>query len=422
MVYVPGRAALLEDENKNTSTLPVVFTVHCLGCDLSTYRFYANAYARPYEFVWVNPEGLHNSFHAGNSAHHYGPCCGYASEQNVDDMKFFRAIVQELASQYSFVSPDYVYGTGWSNGGFMVTYGAWEGLFRAAAPISGYFVAAGNATAKKNGDLAAPPPSLFLHHSLDDPLVRATGCCSSKDPTQPKCCCRISERSPSTCTSAEQYAAQWAARQQQQHMRMPCEKGAKDVPPEPRVAYSSSSGENKVTCYTFDLGKNSSNCNGTASDAAIVANTTYCLYQNKGHFNHGGGGIGSSFPMHGDIANFFARDACLSKGGGNNEWDPGSRKCSCGPEYRGAYCLDPVSAATADYDKEELEQHETELVEGSAAVSKALTALLLLGLLGFLFYYLYRKRREHAALRKSRYTEYAFQRVPTLSAIEMSNI
>ena len=64
--------------------------------------------------------------------------------------------------------------------------------------------------------------------------------------------------------------------------------------------------------------------------------------------------------MHGDIANFFARDACLSKGGAaGNEWDPGSRKCACGPKYRGAYCLDPVTTAAttnADYDEEELEQ------------------------------------------------------------------
>ena len=71
MVYLPARVTALLDDDKNktnnnvggSTTLPVVFTVHCLGCDLTTYgRFYADAYARPYNFVWVNPEGLRHSF------------------------------------------------------------------------------------------------------------------------------------------------------------------------------------------------------------------------------------------------------------------------------------------------------------------------------------------------------------------------
>ena len=67
-----------------------------------------------------------------------GNCCGYALDQQVDDVAFIRALVSHLSLSYA-IDPARVYATGISNGGMMSYRLACEAsdLFAAVAPVAG---------------------------------------------------------------------------------------------------------------------------------------------------------------------------------------------------------------------------------------------------------------------------------------------
>ena len=90
-------------------TLPLVFGIHCVGRSADIINIFA-AHADSANVVLVLPEGLHNSF----NAHH---CCGYALENEIDDVGFLKHIQLMLSNEYSFVHSDFSYAVGWSNGG-----------------------------------------------------------------------------------------------------------------------------------------------------------------------------------------------------------------------------------------------------------------------------------------------------------------
>ncbi|CAB9498048.1 polyhydroxybutyrate depolymerase [Seminavis robusta] len=297
MFYLP-KAACGPNNSVGSSTteavgrLPLVFTIHCLGCSMQTFQFWSEV-AEAYNFVWVNPEGLKHSFNAGGES-----CCGYALEQGIDDLGFLKGILSQVTGEYpSLLSSNYVYATGWSNGGYMVSYAA--PLFRAIAPISGYHL--DSVKLEERMITHEKPVSLFLHHSQDDPMVQMTGCCT--DSTMPRCCCGISQHLDQ-CTSVEAHVSVWATNFNH------C--GSKT-----KVSYSV---QDQVTCYTFEeCGQN--------------VNTTYCIYQNKKHFNRPS--FEQAFPMTQGTADFFARDACSAPGG---VWNGAQRTCACPSGASGTYC------------------------------------------------------------------------------------
>jgi polyhydroxybutyrate depolymerase len=67
-----------------------------------------------------------------------GACCGYAQEENVDDVGFVRAIVTDLQS-LAAIDTKRIYATGLSNGGILSQRLACEAsdLFAAVAPVAG---------------------------------------------------------------------------------------------------------------------------------------------------------------------------------------------------------------------------------------------------------------------------------------------
>ena len=77
----------------------------------------------------------------------------------------------------------------------------------------------------------------------------------------------------------------------------------------------------EVTCY-----KAGSNCH---------ANTTFCLHKDGGHF--GRPTFATAFPMHDEVFDFFARDACSITGG---MWSHIDKRCTCKDgNYASTYCL-----------------------------------------------------------------------------------
>ncbi len=97
-----------------------------------------------------------------------GTCCGYALDQQVDDVAFLRAMVADAVREFP-VDRSRIYVTGHSNGGMMAHRFAREAadLIAAAAPVAGATL-----------DLAARPSRAvpLVHiHSVDDPRAAWDG-------------------------------------------------------------------------------------------------------------------------------------------------------------------------------------------------------------------------------------------------------
>ena len=66
-----------------------------------------------------------------------GFCCGYALENNIDDIGFIRDLIEHLQEKYE-INPNMIYATGLSNGGIMSYYLGAElsDIFAAIAPVA----------------------------------------------------------------------------------------------------------------------------------------------------------------------------------------------------------------------------------------------------------------------------------------------
>lgn len=314
-VYIPSRVCSSMSDNINASigsgssviaaedmgTLPLVFAVHCLGCTADVMDRFEEV-AESFQFILVRPVGISRSWNAKY-------CCGPALKKNVDDFGFFNLIMEELDASYDFIDRELAYGVGWSNGGYMVSYAA--RLFRAIAPIAGY---------QYGDDLpflsGHTPKGIFQHHSINDQFVRFNGCCMAEGMEQ--CCCGISQVGAEQCTSVTEGWDNWAAKVNNcngptttTQLKLGSSDNSKD-----------GDDEGTITCYY---------------GGSCQANTTLCVYDDRGHFNRPSFSI--AFPMFDEIGHFFARDACSLSGG---RWDIAERKCICGEEINmssRAYCL-----------------------------------------------------------------------------------
>lgn len=99
----------LPETAESIGTLPLVFGIHCFGCTAESIDTFVE-YANSRNVVLVLPSGIQKSFNARH-------CCGYALENEVDDVGFLKYIQTMLSDEYSFIQSDYSYAVGWSNGG-----------------------------------------------------------------------------------------------------------------------------------------------------------------------------------------------------------------------------------------------------------------------------------------------------------------
>jgi len=89
-------------------------------------------------FIVVYPDGTGRLSDTKLLTWNGGDCCGYAQEQNVDDVGFMRAIVTDLQARLN-IDPQRIYAAGMSNGAILAQRLACEAadIFAAVAPVAG---------------------------------------------------------------------------------------------------------------------------------------------------------------------------------------------------------------------------------------------------------------------------------------------
>src|SRR5512134_2238968 len=162
LLHVPPQAA-------QERPLPVVLNFHGASDDARSHQQYVgmDRLADRAGFVVVYPNGtgpLPDRLLTWNA----GACCGPAQLEQVDDVGFVRALLEELPRHLQ-VDSARVYATGLSNGAMLAYRLAVEApeRFAAIAPVAGGMAA-------KLSAPRAPIPLLHIH-SVDDPLVRYAG-------------------------------------------------------------------------------------------------------------------------------------------------------------------------------------------------------------------------------------------------------
>lgn len=118
---------------------PVVFVLHGGGgnAEIAIKSSAFNKIADDYGVLIVYPNGTgrrNDALLTWNG----GTCCGFAQENNIDDVGFIRAALKDLQTRLA-VNPKQVYATGMSNGAIMSYRLACEAsdIFAAIAPVAG---------------------------------------------------------------------------------------------------------------------------------------------------------------------------------------------------------------------------------------------------------------------------------------------
>lgn len=114
-------------------------------------------------FVVVYPDGVKGTGAIGARTWNAGTCCGYAVENNIDDVKFITQLIDHLIKNYKINSKK-VYATGHSNGGMMAYRLACEASNKIAA------IAPNGCTmvVTQPCNPARAVPVLHMHSALDE--------------------------------------------------------------------------------------------------------------------------------------------------------------------------------------------------------------------------------------------------------------
>jgi polyhydroxybutyrate depolymerase len=143
--------------------LPLVLSFHgaFAWAEVQRKQSHMNDVADKNDFIVVYPEGTglldkRYTWNAGNSP-------GYAQRENVDDVGFVRALLDELPKQYA-VDTKRVYATGMSNGGML--------CYRLGCELSERIAAIGVVAADMgvDGPLPKRPVPVIHFHGVRDPI------------------------------------------------------------------------------------------------------------------------------------------------------------------------------------------------------------------------------------------------------------
>ncbi|GAB4580938.1 MAG: hypothetical protein Fur0022_36830 [Anaerolineales bacterium] len=146
-----------------TQPVAVVFVFHggTGNAEISARMSGFNAVADNNGFLVVYPNGTGRLSDEKILTWNGGTCCGYAQQQNVDDVGFVRAIVADLQTLIT-VDPNRIYATGMSNGGILSHRLGCEAadLFAAIAPVAG--------TLNVSPCTPSEPVAVIEFHGTDD--------------------------------------------------------------------------------------------------------------------------------------------------------------------------------------------------------------------------------------------------------------
>lgn len=165
--------------------VPMVISIHALGSGPAG-QAWLDGFKRKADqenFIVVYPRGQEKGdtgSRTSGRSWNAGTCCPRATGKKVDDVGFIVALVSHLQSNMGkltnrrfAVDTSRVYGTGMSNGGFMVNRLACEapGLFAAVAPVSG-IIANGHALGWPEDPYDCPKrdmavPTIHFHGKTD---------------------------------------------------------------------------------------------------------------------------------------------------------------------------------------------------------------------------------------------------------------
>lgn len=153
----------LPSEYTGTEELPLVIAMH--GGFGNAYNLQNQSQlslkADSENFIVVYPEGLEGVV-LGISSWNAGWCCGWSSNNNIDDVGFISTLLDTLLTQYS-IDTNRIYATGMSNGGFM--------SYRLACELSDRIAAIAPVGASMSMTTCTPQrpvPTISLHSYLDD--------------------------------------------------------------------------------------------------------------------------------------------------------------------------------------------------------------------------------------------------------------
>jgi polyhydroxybutyrate depolymerase len=150
--------------------LPLVLTFHGFGGRPAQIRMFTqmDATADARGFVVVYPEGLDESWNAG-------VCCGLSAENEVDDVGFVRAVIEDI-SERGCIDRSRVYATGMSNGGFFSHRLACEAsdVIAAIGPVAGVLGVDSSACMPER-----PVPVIHFHGTSDSIVLYEGGCPSA---------------------------------------------------------------------------------------------------------------------------------------------------------------------------------------------------------------------------------------------------
>ncbi len=151
-VHVPG--------SYNSSTpMPLFINMHGFSSNGWQQVLFSgmNAGADLKGYIAIYPYGIGNSWNGGT-------CCGTAASEDIDDVGFMKAIVEDISTKLC-VHPRHVYATGMSNGGYMShRLGCEAGdVFAGVAPVAGAM----------GIDDCSPdrPMPILIFHGTEDGLV-----------------------------------------------------------------------------------------------------------------------------------------------------------------------------------------------------------------------------------------------------------
>lgn len=142
--------------------VPVVLVFHGGGSNAKTITRYSkmNDKANEAGFIAVYPSGTGRIKNV--LTWNAGGCCGYAQRQDVDDVKFVAAMLDDLAKRYN-IDAQRVYATGMSNGAMM--------SYRVAAELADRMAAiapVGAAMAIDDPRPTRPVPVMHFHGTADE--------------------------------------------------------------------------------------------------------------------------------------------------------------------------------------------------------------------------------------------------------------